>query len=161
MLKERVKSEDGKRDIIILRQKRVLKVLTKIILTTHIFYYIKVPCLELLKTAKSEINWPFGLRSLMSLRPNWVLLPSTRYMISCLCEKCHNLTLEIRFWSARVGSTNFLTALILRALKTFFERARHGTALEKLAVMEIPNFTSQSSLVDLLLHPCVSPEMKH
>ena len=60
----------------------------------------------------------------------------------------------------RVVLNILVTKINRRALKTFLERAKRGTALEKLAVMDIPNFTSQSSLIDLLLHPPVSPQKK-
>ena len=118
--KERCRSKDGSQILVILRQKRVLK----------------VNSIQLFALAKSEINWPFGLRSLLSLRPDWVLLPSSRYMVSCLCEKCQNLTLAIR------------------ALKNFLDKAKNGSATQKLFAMNFPIFSSVSTLIDILLHPC-------
>ena len=46
----------------------------------------------------------------------------------------------------------------IRALKTFVERAKQGSAYDKVSVMNFPRFSSVSSLVNLLLHPCVSGE---
>ena len=63
----------------------------------HTFYYTQVPSISLLGQAKSDIDWPFGLQSLLDLRPSWVLLASSRYLLGCLCEKCHNLTLLVRY----------------------------------------------------------------
>ena len=52
--------------------------------------------IQLLDEAKKEIGWPFGLTSLLGLRPVWVLLPSARYLLGCLCEQCQNLSLKVR-----------------------------------------------------------------
>ena len=48
----------------------------------------------------------------------------------------------------------------LRALKTFVEKAKHGTGFQKNAVSCFPNISSLSSLIDLLLHPIVSLSIK-
>ena len=66
--KEKIKTENS--TLVLLRSKRVLQ----------------VPLIKLLALAISEINWSFSLRSLMTLRPKWILLPSQRYLLGCLCH---------------------------------------------------------------------------
>ena len=37
------------------------------------------------------------IRSLMSVRPPWILLPSNRYALGCLCDICQNISLLLRY----------------------------------------------------------------
>ena len=36
-------------------------------------------------------------RTLMRLRPPWIVPASQRYLVGCLCEQCHNVTLHLRY----------------------------------------------------------------
>ena len=111
--------------------------------------------MKLLEEAKAEIQWPFGLRSLLRQRPSWVLLPSARLMLGCRCELCHNLELQIRYeWQHQQRCINLF--IYFRALNSFILKAKRGSALEKLAVSNISTISSVSTLITLLLHQIVS-----
>ena len=85
--------------MILLRPKRVLQVSLQLIMIIMIKITSQVPLIKLLALAKAEVNWPFSLRSLIALRPKWILLSSQRTLVGCLCHHCHNITLILRFFS--------------------------------------------------------------
>ena len=130
------------------------KILFEPLCLWFIILFPQVPAISLLSLAKSEINWPFSLRSLLNLRPCWILLASARYLIGCLCEKCHNTSLRVRFLFFIHIICFYLQ--ICRALKTFLDKCSQGSAVEKSTVMSLPIISSLSSLIDILLHPIVS-----
>ena len=83
--------------------------------------------MKLLEEAKAEIQWPFGLRSLLRLRPSWVLLPSARLMLGCLCELCHNLDLQIRYgWQLQRKFINYDVWSISGLWTVLSSRQREG-----------------------------------
>ena len=122
LYKEKVKGDHGQIDLIVFRRKRVLQ----------------LSLIRMLPLAKSEIGWPFGLRSLLSLRPPWVLLPKSRYILGCLCEICQNVS------------------LILRAIHNLILWLRHyGSPEERAEALAIDSVSSLSEFIEMVLHPKV------
>ena len=119
LFKEKVKGDLGQSDVVILRPKRVLQ----------------IQLIQMLSMARSDINWPFGLRSLLSLRPPWVLLPSSRYIIGCLCELCQNVSLLLR---AIFGLITWL--------------CQFGTEVEANIARNMNILPTVSGFLDLVLH---------
>ena len=64
-----------------------------------------------------------------------MLLPRQRYLLSCLCDKCQNLSLKIQ------------------AVSKFVKNSRSGSARLKVATLGFPDIPSASSLMNLVLHP--------
>ncbi len=113
--RERVKTQSG--DVVMLRQKRCL---------------VLSP-LQLFEQAVKEIKWPFCLRSLMAVRPAWILMPHKRHLEGCLCAMCQN------------------PVLLLRGLKTAVTTWRRDGARDTAVDLGLP--FSPASLISLVLCP--------
>ena len=110
----------------------------------------------MLSQAKSEINWPFSLRSLMAVRPPWILLPNKRYMLGCLCAICQNVILLLRF-ANMIFSSKYYASQFCRAINLFIIWNRqHGNPREKNVVSDFAFTSSISGFLDLALHPKVT-----
>ena len=91
--------------------------------------------LQLFEQAVKEINWPFCLRSLVALRPAWILMPHKRRLEGCLCAMCLN------------------PSLLLRGLNKVVKSLKRGDARDKAHASTIELPTSPSSLVSSVLCP--------
>jgi len=91
--------------------------------------------MELLDLAKNMIGWQHSLRSLLKLRPPWILTSSRRCLVGCLCELCHNITLHLRALQRGLGDV----------------RRTGGAPSLALAEMQLPSTVGE--LLDQVLHP--------
>ena len=57
---------------------------------------LKIPLCDLLKEAQKIIGFQFSVVTLMKLRPPWVYLSRKAHTLSCLCDRCQNVTLLLR-----------------------------------------------------------------
>ena len=117
---------------------------------------VQVPLIKLLALSQSEINWPYSLRSLIALRPKWILLPAQRYLIGCLCHLCHNVSLILRYIFPPLQIT-LLNISLIRGINQFVISMRHkGTSREKSLMGQFSFIPSVSAFLDLVMHPVVS-----
>jgi hypothetical protein len=117
--KQQVVSEDGSRTYFY-RSKRVLKV--------HL-------C-DLLKAAQHQVGYQYCLRSLIKLRPPWVLLAREAHVLTCLCDRCQNVVLH------------------LRPICNFVNKIRtHGSPAEKVAILDFHLSSSLTEFMSKVLHP--------
>ena len=127
ILKETLVREDGSK-FVFLRPKRVLKV--------HL-------C-DLLEMAQKEIGFKYSLRTLMGLRPSWVLLAKEAHCLTCLCDRCANVQ------------------LILRSMSNFTRKIKqYGSPADKVALAGFDLTSSVSEFMSKILHPKKEGEMWH
>ena len=124
---EVVKSDTGD-NYVFQRQKRVLK----------------VSLCELLPLAQREIGFKYSLRTLINLRPSWVLLSRDAHYLTCLCDRCVNVQ------------------LILRCLTAFVKRIRqYGTPSDIAALVSVDLSSSVSDFISKVLHPKLEHHQWH
>ena len=127
VLKEVVSSPSGEK-FIINRQKRVLK----------------VQFVDLLRIAQKEIGFKYSYRTLMKLRPGWVVLTKEAHALTCLCDRCLNIQ------------------LILKALAQFSRKIKQfGSPADKAALAQFSISTSLSDFIASVLHPKEEGRMWH
>ena len=85
VINEVVKSDSGE-NFVFQRQKRVLK----------------VSLCELLPLAQREIGYKYSLKTLLNLRPRWVLLCRDAHYLTFLCDRCVNVQLILKCLSGFV-----------------------------------------------------------
>ena len=56
-------------------------------------------------------------RSLMRLRPPWIVPASQRYLVGCLCELCHNVSLHLRYSHSSLLVSLFSVSLLTGLFK--------------------------------------------
>ena len=56
-------------------------------------------------------------RSLMRLRPPWIVPASQRYLVGCLCELCHNVSLHLRYSHSSLLVSFFSVSLLTGLFK--------------------------------------------
>ena len=117
--KESVVSEEGVKSVFN-RAKRVLK----------------ISSCDMLEAAQSKIGFRFSLRTLLYLRPPWVLLPREAHSLTCLCDRCQN---------------------IKHCLRAVYKKVNHvkqyGATKDKAVVLGFDITTSVSGFVSKVLHP--------
>ena len=97
---------------------------------------IKVHLIDLLPSAQKEISFKYSLRTLLKLRPKWVLLSKEAHILNCLCDRCANIK------------------EILRCLSNFTRKVKlHGSCPDKAALASFQISTSISELISRVLHP--------
>ena len=118
-----------------------------------------MPLNQMMEKAKLDINWPFSLRSLMYVRPPWILLPKSCYILGCLCEICQNTSLLLRLISFTLKMLTCVKCNKCRAIYQFILWVKqHGSAPDKIAVLTFEFTPSVSSFLDLVLHPKVNSD---
>ena len=127
VFKECVASDSGQK-FVINRQKRV----------------IKVHLIDILELAQKEIGFKFKLRTLLNLRPKWVLLANEAHTLTCLCDRCANVQ------------------EILKCLVNFIRNIRqHGSPGDKVALATVVLTTSVSDFISKILHPKAEGQIWH
>ena len=105
---------------------------------------LKVNLYELLPLAQQEIGYKYSLRTLINLRPSWVLLSRNAHYQTCLCDRCFNIT------------------LILRCLSGFVNKRRNSCSGDEKSVLDSFEITvSTSDLLEKVLHQRQSGKMWH
>ena len=105
---------------------------------------IKVHLSDLLKLAQKEIGFEYSLRTLLKLRPKWVLLPKEAHILACLCDRCANIK------------------EILKCLSNFTRKIKlHGSSSDKAALLAFQLSTSISDFISKVLHPKLEGHIWH
>ena len=83
----------------------------------------------------------------MRLRPPWILPASQRYLVGCLCELCHNVSLHLRYSHSYDYDWDLICIALNRALQTCGSAAkRSGNLTED---VRLPS--SVTELLDMIL----------
>ena len=84
------------------------------------------------------------MRTLINLRPSWVLLSRDAHYLTCLCDRCVNVQ------------------LILRCLTAFVKRVRqYGTPSDIAALVSVDLSSSVSNFISTVLHPKLEHQKWH
>ena len=84
------------------------------------------------------------MRTLINLRPSWVLLSRDAHYLTCLCDRCVNVQ------------------LILRCLTAFVKRVRqYGTPSDIAALVSVDLSSSVSDFISKVLHPKLEHHQWH
>ena len=97
---------------------------------------LKLHLVDLLVAAQEAIGFQYSLKSLMRLRPPWVVLARDAHTLVCLCDRCQNVL------------------QILRPICNFVQKIKqHGSPTEKAAILNFDITSSVSEFVSRVLHP--------
>ena len=96
---------------------------------------VKVHISDILKLAQQVIGFKFSLRTLLNLRPKWVLVSSQAHSLNCWCDRCANVQ------------------EILRTLSNFIRKVKqNGSPADKVALEPIDLTTSPSVFISKVVH---------
>ena len=97
---------------------------------------LKLNSCDLLEVARKKVGFKFCLRSLLYLRPPWVLLPREAHSLTCLCDRCQNIKNCLRSICNRINQIK-----------------QHGALADKAVALKCDLSTSVSEFVSKVLHP--------